>query len=347
MPRLVHDPVRIAARVTHREAMRAGMRLQPRERGRGLERFLGGRLAGRAHFGDVEIEDLEGNTELVQQLASPRALRGEKQAVLHAKATLRREGAERRTIARLLRACRRGLATARFRPRVLMEQLFGLQALQGHGEAPAGFILTIALWLWFTVLFANFAEALAEPVPAEVGEQLVAGDADLDNDLAQWVDPEGACPRIAILGPVDVRPHGALTKRKLSALRAEAAVHLAVHSAGVTPERLASDLWPTEPSIPGSRLRQMVYDLRKQFGINPRTGAEYLPRSEDAGGLYRLNDVLIDGELFRRLRLAGQPPRGSAAAGAGLVAGTRSSPRSAVQRCSPRGMCVAGRSADR
>lgn len=146
-------------------------------------------------------------------------------------------------------------------------------------------------------------QALAEPVPAEVGEQLVAGDADLDNDLAQWVDPEGACPRIAILGPVDVRPHGALTKRKLSALRAEAAVHLAVHSAGVTPERLASDLWPTEPSIPGSRLRQMVYDLRKQFGINPRTGAEYLPRSEDAGGLYRLNDVLIDGELFRRLRL--------------------------------------------
>ena len=32
----------------------------------------------------------------------------------------------------------------------------------GEGEAPAGFILAIALWLWFTVLFANFAEALAE-----------------------------------------------------------------------------------------------------------------------------------------------------------------------------------------
>ena len=36
------------------------------------------------------------------------------------------------------------------------------QALQGEGDAPAGFILAIALWLWFTVLFANFAEALAE-----------------------------------------------------------------------------------------------------------------------------------------------------------------------------------------
>ncbi|AXE33785.1 potassium-transporting ATPase subunit KdpB [Chromobacterium phragmitis] len=37
-----------------------------------------------------------------------------------------------------------------------------LQSLGGHGEASSGFILGIALWLWFTVLFANFAEALAE-----------------------------------------------------------------------------------------------------------------------------------------------------------------------------------------
>ncbi len=37
-----------------------------------------------------------------------------------------------------------------------------IQALGGAGEEPAGFILTIALWLWFTVLFANFAEAMAE-----------------------------------------------------------------------------------------------------------------------------------------------------------------------------------------
>ena len=36
------------------------------------------------------------------------------------------------------------------------------QALAGNGETASGFILTIALWLWFTVLFANFAEALAE-----------------------------------------------------------------------------------------------------------------------------------------------------------------------------------------
>ncbi len=44
---------------------------------------------------------------------------------------------------------------------ILTTALFA-QALGGHGEAPAGFILAVALWLWFTVLFANFAEALAE-----------------------------------------------------------------------------------------------------------------------------------------------------------------------------------------
>ena len=37
-----------------------------------------------------------------------------------------------------------------------------VQALAGQGEAPAGFILAVSLWLWFTVLFANFAEAMAE-----------------------------------------------------------------------------------------------------------------------------------------------------------------------------------------
>jgi K+-transporting ATPase ATPase B chain len=37
-----------------------------------------------------------------------------------------------------------------------------LQAIFGRGEAPSNFILAISLWLWFTVIFANFAEAMAE-----------------------------------------------------------------------------------------------------------------------------------------------------------------------------------------
>ena len=37
-----------------------------------------------------------------------------------------------------------------------------IQSLIGQGEAKPGFIFAISLWLWFTVLFANFAEAMAE-----------------------------------------------------------------------------------------------------------------------------------------------------------------------------------------
>ncbi|MEW6337454.1 MAG: potassium-transporting ATPase subunit KdpB [Acidobacteriota bacterium] len=37
-----------------------------------------------------------------------------------------------------------------------------VQAVSGQGEAPAGFILAVSAWLWFTVLFANLAEAMAE-----------------------------------------------------------------------------------------------------------------------------------------------------------------------------------------
>src|SRR5262249_20483576 len=44
----------------------------------------------------------------------------------------------------------------------ILKTLLWIQALVGRGEAPGGFILAVSVWLWFTVLFANFAEAMAE-----------------------------------------------------------------------------------------------------------------------------------------------------------------------------------------
>ncbi|HZZ10383.1 MAG TPA: potassium-transporting ATPase subunit KdpB [Paraburkholderia sp.] len=44
----------------------------------------------------------------------------------------------------------------------MLTTVLWIAALGGQAEAPAGFILAVTLWLWFTVLFANFAEALAE-----------------------------------------------------------------------------------------------------------------------------------------------------------------------------------------
>ncbi|BDT69742.1 potassium-transporting ATPase ATP-binding subunit [Comamonadaceae bacterium OS-1] len=43
----------------------------------------------------------------------------------------------------------------------ILTTLLGVLALQS-GDGTAGFVLSVAVWLWFTVLFANFAEALAE-----------------------------------------------------------------------------------------------------------------------------------------------------------------------------------------
>ncbi|HMJ63553.1 MAG TPA: hypothetical protein VK493_17410 [Bryobacteraceae bacterium] len=40
--------------------------------------------------------------------------------------------------------------------------IFLLRDIVTGGAAKSGFELQIALWLWFTVLFANFAEAMAE-----------------------------------------------------------------------------------------------------------------------------------------------------------------------------------------
>jgi K+-transporting ATPase ATPase B chain len=44
----------------------------------------------------------------------------------------------------------------------IVTTLLWLQALRGEGEASAGFIFAVTVWLWFTVLFSNAAEALAE-----------------------------------------------------------------------------------------------------------------------------------------------------------------------------------------
>src|SRR5450432_4359072 len=44
----------------------------------------------------------------------------------------------------------------------ILTTILWVQAITGKGEAPAGFILAVTLWLWVTLLFANFAEAIAE-----------------------------------------------------------------------------------------------------------------------------------------------------------------------------------------
>jgi K+-transporting ATPase ATPase B chain len=44
----------------------------------------------------------------------------------------------------------------------ILTSVLAVECALGRGEAPVGFVLAIAVWLWITVLFANFAEAVAE-----------------------------------------------------------------------------------------------------------------------------------------------------------------------------------------
>ncbi len=44
----------------------------------------------------------------------------------------------------------------------ILTTCLGIYAVANPGPEPAGFIFAVSVWLWFTVLFANFAEAMAE-----------------------------------------------------------------------------------------------------------------------------------------------------------------------------------------
>ncbi|HEX4970129.1 MAG TPA: hypothetical protein VFV69_03670, partial [Steroidobacteraceae bacterium] len=46
----------------------------------------------------------------------------------------------------------------------ILTTIIGIGAALGriHGEGSTGFIVHVSIWLWLTVLFANFAEAVAE-----------------------------------------------------------------------------------------------------------------------------------------------------------------------------------------
>jgi potassium-transporting ATPase ATP-binding subunit len=62
------------------------------------------------------------------------------------------------------------------------------QAAAGHGEAPASFIFAVSVWLWFTVLFANLAEAMAEGRGKAQAEALRRSRSDI---LAKRLDDPG------------------------------------------------------------------------------------------------------------------------------------------------------------
>lgn len=152
-------------------------------------------------------------------------------------------------------------------------------------------------------------QTLAPAVPAHVRARIEAADDSLDADLAAWHDPVDPRPRVVVLGG----PRVTAGTARFSAFTTEIAVYLSTAGrGGVSIDRYATDLWPSEPDIVAqttvkSKVRTSLSQVRKLLGINPATGTDYLPRNGGApGGQYQLDsDVLLDADLFRRLRIRG------------------------------------------
>ncbi|WP_138757696.1 LysM peptidoglycan-binding domain-containing protein [Modestobacter altitudinis] len=152
-------------------------------------------------------------------------------------------------------------------------------------------------------------KAVAPGTNEAVRRQVEDADADLDRDLADWADPSSPRPKLTLLGPVEVRAQGSLPARNpRRQFHTEIVAYLATRPGGVTSERYSTAIWPDEPDVVGkTKVRQAISVVRAWLGTDPVTGADYLPSglSAAAAGRYRINGILIDAELFRRLRVRG------------------------------------------
>lgn len=150
--------------------------------------------------------------------------------------------------------------------------------------------------------------ALAPVVPEQVRRTVEEADPTLDEDVADWFDEAQPRPRLQLLGPTRVFAHGdAVAVAKRRPYFVELVAYLALHSDGVFSRNLAEDF-----GIKQSRARTDLSTIRDWLGTNPRTGELVLPRRDlntpehtvDNG--YSLRGLLVDFDLFRRLRARGQ-----------------------------------------
>jgi LysM repeat protein len=152
---------------------------------------------------------------------------------------------------------------------------------------------------------------LAPAVPKSEEAAALAADPTLDQDLADWADPECPRPKLRVLGPVELRAVGEKTAEVEGrpAYYSELAAYLACHPEGVTPNRVAADF-----GIQNNTLHSRLTGLRKWMGNKPGSEEWYLPVAHRVRGqqVYQLSEVLVDGDLFRRLRARGEArgPRG-------------------------------------
>lgn len=165
---------------------------------------------------------------------------------------------------------------------------------------------------------ANTAEDLADlspKVPVVVSESIEAADPTLDADLADWWATTCVRPRLQVLGPIKVRVGTTGAPLKAASRMpscTEAVAFLSTRPRGATTPEVADALGISE-----GRVRQDMSIVRAWLGDNPATGRKFLPGATESPqavergvGLYLIEDLLCDADLFKRLRLRGEA-RGS------------------------------------
>jgi nucleoid-associated protein YgaU len=154
---------------------------------------------------------------------------------------------------------------------------------------------------------ADDLAALAPQVPGGLRNAVETADPTLDADINRWFAKDCELPRLTLLGPVGARTHGtAIAKRR--PYYTELLAYLATRPHGATPEEVADAF-----SITGPRVRNDIKVLRDWLGVNPCTGRKHLPDARDSAaarargiGVYQVEDLLVDADLFRRLRVRGE-----------------------------------------
>ena len=155
-------------------------------------------------------------------------------------------------------------------------------------------------------------QVLAPRVRESVRQQVESADPTLDDDLAMWNHPDSALPKLRLLGPVRATTRGKpLTKRR--PYMTELLAFIALRRLGATPDEVAEAF-----NIGKPKARDYVLTIRQWLGTNPRTGTHHLPDARLAPAsairdvpVYQVVDLLIDADLFRRLRVRGQARGGA------------------------------------
>ena len=179
-----------------------------------------------------------------------------------------------------------------------------------NGPAGSGSLLPLATadYLEAAATTTEDVEQLAPILPASNCDALRGADATLDEDLALWLDADARVPRLTLLGPVDARAYGnprAVAKRK--PFYVELLAYLAMHPEGVSSRNLADAFGLTVP-----RARTDIGVVRSWLGTDPRSGEPHLPSANAAttsgngAQRYQVRGLLVDVDLFRRLRTRAQ-----------------------------------------